>query len=83
MIGQGVRVQLGESLEAMIHDDLSAILYIMTNKKRHGKKPEFISHDLIYGKKQKNNSEYEGFDNSADYEERWAEIAGNEHRKGK
>ncbi len=78
----GVKVQLGESLEAMIHDDLSAILYVMTQRKKHGKKPEFISHDLIYGKKERKDNEYEGFDNPSDYEKKWTKITGEHHGEG-
>lgn len=75
---EGVKAQLGESLEAMIHDDLTAILYVMSRGKKHGHKPEFIAHDLIYGKK--NSNIYKGFRTAEDFEAEWQHLTGGEHK---
>lgn len=70
-----VNVNLNESLEAMIFDELQAIRHMLSGKK-HGK-PEWISKKIIRGN---NNTEkrnqYESFASPEEFQARWKRLAG-------
>lgn len=51
MAAVGVQITLADTLSAMMHDDLQAIIYQRSGGKV--KKPEYITQKLLYGTKPK------------------------------
>jgi hypothetical protein len=84
MEAEGVKSDMDTSLLAMIHDDITSVLYVMakTHKKGHVPKPDYISDRVIHGdKKEASKGDYQGFDEADDYEKTWEKIAGHKHQE--
>ena len=67
---QGVKANLQESLAALVHDDLQAIICMLSGKKHA--KPKFIAKKVISGEKKK--TEYETFDSPEAFWTRWNSL---------
>lgn len=82
MKASGVMADLDSSMLAMIRDDLETILYtlVKSRTRKHIAKPEYIAEKVIRGDT-KQVQEYQGYDDSLDYEKAWERLSGNKHKE--
>lgn len=79
-----VKANLDSSLLAMIHDDLTSLIYVTvkSRSKKHFAKPDLIANRIIHGDTKKQADEYQGYTSAEDFEKAWERLSGNKHMEG-